>query len=171
MNPKRTFDNPGTESAPAFPSYAEINAHLAKAQQLRAEATAQMLTRAGRDVARALRPLLARFARWQERRRTSDALMRCSDRVLADIGIEREHISLIAKGIDPRAHESRVDALWRWWASARARLDAAQAAHRERRRIYRELMAYDDGELDDLGVRRTDIAGIARGEPHLGRAA
>jgi uncharacterized protein YjiS (DUF1127 family) len=90
---------------------------------------------------------------------------------LADIGIEREHIPLIARGIDPARHESRTEALWRWWAMARARLDAARAARRERVQVYRELMSYRDHELDDLGVRRPDITRIARGEPLLQPAA
>ncbi|MGH6916794.1 MAG: RSP_7527 family protein [Geminicoccaceae bacterium] len=171
MNWKRTFDDPGTEAVPDFSSHAAINTHAAKARELRAEAIAQMLSGVGRGVARALRPLRARLGRWQERRRTSDALMRCSDRVLADIGIEREHIPLIAKGIDPSQYESVVAVAWRWWAAVRARLDAAAEARREQRRVYRELMAYQDRELDELGVRRADIAGIARGAPVLREAA
>jgi uncharacterized protein YjiS (DUF1127 family) len=167
MDRKRTFDNPGTEPVPVFPSYAEINRHVARAQALRAEATAQMLIEAGRGVARAMHPVRARLARWQERRRTYDALMHCSDRVLADIGIEREDIPLIAKGLDPRRHESPIEALRRWWATARARLDAARAARHERWRVHSELMSYRDHELDELGVRRPDIARIARGEPVL----
>jgi uncharacterized protein YjiS (DUF1127 family) len=171
MNWKRTFDDPGTEAVPDFSSHAANSTLDARARQLRAEAIAQMLSGVGRGVARALRPLRARLGRWQERRRTSDALMRCSDRALADIGIEREHIPLIAKGIDPSRHEPAVAAKWRWLAAARARLDAAGAARRERRRVYRELMAYQDRELDDLGVRRADIRRIARAAPVLRKAA
>lgn len=171
MDRKRTFDNPGIETVPVFPSYAEINHHIVRAQKLRAAATAQMLLEAGRGVAGIVRPVRARLTRWQERRRTHDALTHCSDRVLADIGIEREHIPLIAKGIDPARHEPRIEALWRWWAMARARLDAARAARRERVQVYRELMSYRDHELDDLGVRRPDITRIARGEPLLQPAA
>ena len=171
MNPKRTFAIPGAEAALDFPSHADVQRHLATARQLRAEATAAILRSAFRAAAPPLSPALAWLAPWRRQRVTREALMRCSDRVLADIGIERRHIPLIAKGIDPARHETRADALRRWAATARARLDAARAAQRDRRRIYRELMAYNDGELDDLGVRRTDIAGIARGEPHLGRAA
>lgn len=170
MDRKRTFDNLGTDTVSAFPSSAEINRYVEKAQRLRAEATAQMLIEASRGVARVLRPVLAGLARWQERRRTYDALMRCSDRVLADIGIDRDDIPLIARGVDPSRHDSRLEALWRWTTAARARLDAAREVRRERRRIYRELMAYRDRELDDLGVRRSDIAALARGQPTL-RAA
>lgn len=117
---------------------------------------------------RAARGMVARLARWQERRRTYHALIRCSDRVLADIGIEREQVPLIAKGIDPGRYESAGEVAWRWWAAVRARSDAALEARRERRRVYRELMAYQDR---DLGVRRADIAGIARGEPGFREAA
>jgi uncharacterized protein YjiS (DUF1127 family) len=118
-------------------------------------------------VMRVASSLLAGLARWRERHRTRDALMRCSDRVLADIGIEREHIPLIAKGIDPSRHETAAEVMWRWWSAGGARVQSARAARRERRRVYRELMSYRDHELDDLGVRRSDIAGIARGEAVL----
>ena len=163
MDTKRTFDDPGIEPIPAFPTYDEINHHIARARRLRTAATAQMLLEAGRGVAGILHPVRARLTRWQERRRTHDALLHCSDRVLADIGIAREDIPLIARGLDPARHESRSEALWRWWATARARLASAREARRERVRVYRELMAYRDHELDDLGIRRTDIAAIARG--------
>jgi uncharacterized protein YjiS (DUF1127 family) len=166
MDRMRTLDDPRTEAVPTFPSYAEI-----RTRQLRAEASAQMLSAAARRLSAALRPVLAGLARWRERRRTNDALMRCSDRVLADIGIAREDIPLIARGIDPSRPESGAPAMRSRWAAARARLAAARAARRERRRVYRELMSYRDHELDDLGVRRSDIAGIARGEPVLRRAA
>jgi uncharacterized protein YjiS (DUF1127 family) len=171
MNPERTLDNTGTWMGPTASSHAERNRPIANALQLRAEANAALLTDAGRAAMLALRRLRARLARWQERRQTYDALMRCSDRVLADIGIEREQIPLITKGIDPSRYESAADAAWRRWATVRARLAAAREARREQRRVYRELMAYQDQELDDLGVRRADVAAIARGEPVLRDAA
>jgi uncharacterized protein YjiS (DUF1127 family) len=167
----RTFDNSETTTVSVFPSHNVISRHMARARALRAEQTAQMLATAGRGAARVLRPLVARLARWNQQARTVAALTRCSDRVLADIGIERAHIALVARGIDPRTHEAGCERLARWWASTPSRLEAAQAARRERRRVYRELMAYSDPELDDLGVRRPDIPAIARGEQHLRRAA
>jgi uncharacterized protein YjiS (DUF1127 family) len=167
MDRTRTYDNPEIETLSAFPSYAEINHHVRIAQRLRAEAAAQMLLEAGRGLAGMLDPVWTGLARWRERRKTCDALMRCSDRVLADIGIERENIPLIARGLDPAQHQSRLDALRRRWAAARDRLETAREARRERLRVYRELMAYRDHELDDLGVRRTDIARMVRGEPSL----
>jgi uncharacterized protein YjiS (DUF1127 family) len=119
----------------------------------------------------ALRSLQAALARWQQRRATRDALMRCSDRVLADIGIAREHIPLVANGIDPAEHERAESALRRWWTDARARLTAALEARRERLQVYRELDAYTDRELDEIGLRRADIPLIAREHPGLRRAA
>jgi uncharacterized protein YjiS (DUF1127 family) len=105
----------------------------------------------------------ARLAAWQRQRRTYEALMRCSDHLLADMGIERQHIALIARGVDPRQYDVSKTG-WRGrWDEAAGRLDAARQARRRRRRIYRELMAYTDRELDDLGVRRSDIPVIARG--------
>lgn len=171
MNVMRTFDNSKIETVPVFPSHDEIQYHLARARGLRAEATAQVLLQAGRGVARVLRPGLAGLARWHRRRQSRDALMRCSDRVLADLGIEREHIPLIAKGIDPADHQLRPPALQRWWHAARARWDAVCQAGRERRQIYRELMAYSDRDLEEIGVRRVDIPAIAREHPALQRAA
>jgi uncharacterized protein YjiS (DUF1127 family) len=126
---------------------------------------------AWRWIDRWARAPIAGLARWHRQRRTRQALMRCSDRVLADIGIERQHIPLVAKGID-RAEYQQVDlVLRRWWAAARARLVAAWEARREQRRVYRELDAYTDRELDEIGVRRADVPLIARGRPFLRRAA
>jgi uncharacterized protein YjiS (DUF1127 family) len=86
--------------------------------------------------------------------------MRCSDRVLADVGIAREDIPLIAKGLDPREHHRTAPR--GCWRELRNRLGAASHARQERRRVYRELMAYSDDELDHLGIRRADIPAIAR---------
>lgn len=171
MYVKRTFDNSKIETVEVFPSYDEIGHHVTRAHRLRAEATAQLLLEAGRGVGRVLRPGLAGVARWRRQHQTRDALMRCSDRVLADVGIEREHISLVAKGLDPAEYQLRRSALQRWWHTARARWDAVRQAAHERRRIYRELMAYSDRDLEEIGLRRVDVPAIARGHPALQRAA
>jgi uncharacterized protein YjiS (DUF1127 family) len=104
----------------------------------------------------------ARLDAWQQQRRTYAALMRCSDHLLADMGIEREHIALIARGIEPRRYDASRSGWRGWWHELRARLDAASAVRRERRRISRELMAYNDRDLDDLGIRRSEIPALAR---------
>jgi uncharacterized protein YjiS (DUF1127 family) len=33
---------------------------------------------------------------------------------------------------------------------------------REQLRVYRELMGYSDRDLEEIGLRRSDVAGIAR---------
>jgi uncharacterized protein YjiS (DUF1127 family) len=140
-------------------------------RQRRADAAAATLAPALRSMTGALRSLQAVVGRWQQRRATRDALMRCSDRVLADIGIAREHIPLVAKGIDPAEHKRADSAVRRWWTNACARLAAALEARRERLQVYRELDAYTDRELDEIGLRRADIPLIAREHPVLRRAA
>ena len=165
MDEKRTFEVTGTEMSPEFPTHAELNWHLQRARRLQAEATADMLRQAARGVARGWHGLLSTLARRRQQRQTTDALMRCSDRVLADVGIARENIPLVARGIDPHTYEPTSARLWRWWHAMRMRLDAAREARRERRQVYRELMAYNDRELEEIGVRRSDVAGIARGHP------
>jgi uncharacterized protein YjiS (DUF1127 family) len=171
MNQDHRFESLDTPLSPAFQSASELGRVIARARQQRAEATAAMIRSAIHGIAGALRPLLGEVVRWERRRATRDALMRCSDRVLSDIGIAREDIPLVARGIDPAEYQLRDPALRRWWAAARARLDAARAARRERQRIYRELDAYNDGELEEIGIRRVDIPAIARGEPAFRRAA
>jgi uncharacterized protein YjiS (DUF1127 family) len=130
-----------------------------------------MFASVSRGMAGALEALLAHAVRWEQQRAARAALMRCSDRVLADIGIERAHIPLVAKGIDPAAHELREPVLRRWWTAARARFDAAREARRERLQVSRELDAYTDRELEEIGLRRADIPVVAREHPVLRRAA
>jgi uncharacterized protein YjiS (DUF1127 family) len=104
----------------------------------------------------------ARLAAWQRQRQTYEALMRCSDHLLADMSIEREHVALIARGIDPRQYDASKSGWRGWWHELRSRLDAAGATRRERHRISRELMAYNDRDLDELGIRRSEIPALAR---------
>jgi uncharacterized protein YjiS (DUF1127 family) len=119
----------------------------------------------------ALRTLLMQAVRWQQWRASRNALMRCSDRVLADVGIEREHIPLVAKGIDPAEAQLGDRPFQRWWTTARARFDAAREARRERRQLYRELDEATDRELEEIGLRRADIPAAAREHPLFRRAA
>jgi uncharacterized protein YjiS (DUF1127 family) len=162
MNRQRTFEVTGTERS--LPSYAELNRHVERARRLQAEATADLLRGAGRGVARGWHALVSTLLRRRQQRQTTDALLRCSDRVLADIGIAREDIPLIREGsirtpTSPRAPGCGAGGTRCACGSTR------RAARRERRRVYRELMAYDDRELEEIGVRRSDVAGIARGHP------
>lgn len=162
MDSKRTIEVRVREVSPFLESYAELERHLANARELRARATAQILTAAGRGMALPFRALGARVAGWQQQRATREALSGCSDRVLADIGIARDDIPLLARGVDPRA-ESGVTPWWHGWRELPARIAAARRERRHWRRVRRELMAYDDRELDEIGIRRADIPVIARG--------
>jgi uncharacterized protein YjiS (DUF1127 family) len=102
---------------------------------------------------------LGAFGTWLEQRRTERLLSACSDRVLADIGIDREDIPLVARGQDPlQAHPGSG-----WFASLRASLSEALAARRLWRRQQAELMAYSDHELTELGIKRRDITALVRG--------
>jgi uncharacterized protein YjiS (DUF1127 family) len=108
------------------------------------------------------RPLLRRgldgFTTWLQQRRTERLLMACSDRVLADIGIPRDDIHLVARGLDPvRGYEDTG-----WLGHLRAGLREGLAARRAWWREQAELMAYNDRELADLGIRRRDIPAIVR---------
>jgi uncharacterized protein YjiS (DUF1127 family) len=98
---------------------------------------------------------------WWRRRATERQLNGLSDRVLADIGIAREHIPLVARGMDPLQHEAGLGRPG-WAAGLLAWLEEARAERRELARIRRELASYDDRDLDDLGIRRSDIPALAR---------
>jgi uncharacterized protein YjiS (DUF1127 family) len=171
MNQVHGFEQADRGLAPALHSPSESGHFAGRARQQRADAAAAMIVSAFRGMTGALRPVVAHVTRWKQRRATRDALMRCSDRVLADIGIEREHIPLVAKGIDPTERQLRDSTFRRWWTAARARLAASWQERREQRRIYRELDAYTDRELDEIGVRRSDLPVIAREHAALRRAA
>jgi uncharacterized protein YjiS (DUF1127 family) len=94
----------------------------------------------------------------EQRRRalTRSALTACSDRTLADIGIPRAHIHLAARGVDVR------DPIAVSEAAPWARIRRMRDRRREQLRVYRELMGYSDRDLDEIGLRRSDVAGIAR---------
>ena len=102
---------------------------------------------------------LGAFGAWLAQRRTERLLTACSDRVLADIGIAREDIPLVARGQDPLQAPERSG----WFANLRASLNEALAARRLWRRQQAELMAYSDEELADLGIARRDIRSVVRG--------
>jgi uncharacterized protein YjiS (DUF1127 family) len=98
-----------------------------------------------------------KWRQWQTERQ----LMACSDRVLADIGIAREDIPLIARGKDPLRHEAGIG--WSGWLPGLlAWLEGVREDRRELRRIRRELASYSDRDLDDLGIRRGDIPALAK---------
>lgn len=171
MNRMRSaFDLEETGRSPGFESNTDVEWHIARAHRLRAEVTARMLAAAFRAMVGAVRALGAPVANWQRQRRTYDVLMRCSDRTLADIGIAREDIALVARGIDPGRGQRGARFVRRGWSATwaqlralPARLDRARRAQREWRRAYGELTAYTDRELDEIGIRRADISAVVSG--------
>ncbi len=83
-------------------------------------------------------------------------LRRKSDRVLADLGLNRE---ALAEGVAAARAER---------ATKRGALVSQRiAAWREERRIYGELSSYTDAELADFGMGRGDIRAAARGHAVL----
>jgi uncharacterized protein YjiS (DUF1127 family) len=100
---------------------------------------------------------VARQYRQAESRR---ALAACSDRTLADLGISREHIYLAARGVDVRDPIAVSQAAP--WPRLIASIGRMHQRRREQLRVYRELMAYSDRELEEIGLRRRDIPAIAR---------
>jgi uncharacterized protein YjiS (DUF1127 family) len=96
---------------------------LDSARVLRDHASAALLSAGFRSLARALRAALAVPRRSRRRRATAAALMRCSDRALADIGIRREDIPLIARGLDPRRAASQTVPAGRRWPALLALLE------------------------------------------------
>jgi uncharacterized protein YjiS (DUF1127 family) len=134
--------------------------HAMRARQMQAEVVAASLAGAWQALSRGIRASAQWLLERRRRAQTRRALMACSDRTLADIGIRREHIHLAARGVDLGNAVAVSEAgLWpRLVASAR------RMHHRRRKqlRIYRELTAYSDRDLEEIGLRRSDIAGIAR---------
>ena len=73
--------------------------HTARARELQAEAIGHALGAAGRFVARSATNAYRRMADAIHKRQTMTALSRLDDHLLADIGIDRGQIPVIAHGL------------------------------------------------------------------------
>ena len=133
-----------------------VRQHATRARQMQAEAVAASLAGAWQALSRGIGASTRWLLEQRRRARTKSALMACSDRTLADIGIPREHIHLAARGVDVR------DPIAVREAGLGARIRRMRNRRREQLRVYRELMGYSDRDLEEIGVRRSDVAGIAR---------
>jgi uncharacterized protein YjiS (DUF1127 family) len=133
-----------------------VRQHTMRARQMQAEAVAAMLAGAWQALSRGIGASTRWLLEQRRRARTKSALMACSDRTLADIGIPREHIHLAARGVDVRDPVAVRE------AGLRARIWRMRDRRREQLRVYRELMGYSDRDLEEIGLRRSDVAGIAR---------
>jgi uncharacterized protein YjiS (DUF1127 family) len=151
-----------TDSLPeaTAPLDLQVRYHTARGRKLQSQAMSTLLTGLWHSLPHALPTMVSWLKRWNERARTREALMACSDRTLADVGIAREHIAAVAKGVDHRDPVALAQQGWR------PRLAAAfyqfGFTRPEERRVVRELSAYSDDDLNDLGIRRSDIPRIAR---------
>ncbi len=155
---------PGTRSATSFPSGAEIQHHIDRGQHLRALAIVDSAVAVFQVLMRPLRPLGLAFDRWQSRMHDKQALMQRNDRLLEDIGVRRSEIDSFLKGravkkpaIPPSPEKSRL------LESLAGRLETVRRGWQAQREIERELGAYRDRELLEIGIRRADIPRIARG--------
>jgi uncharacterized protein YjiS (DUF1127 family) len=81
-----------------------------------------------------------RLRRFSESRQLRQMLALRSDRLLADIGLNREQLA----------------------TEIEATVDALQQRREIERQVRSELESHSDRELQDIGIRRDDIRGIAR---------
>ena len=101
---------------------------------------------------------------WLRGLHTRQELTRLSDRALADIGTTRHELSAFAKQSDPWRQLPRDAAFVLALGALVERVDGWRERRRRQAQVYRELMAYSDAELLELGIHRRDIGAIARGD-------
>jgi uncharacterized protein YjiS (DUF1127 family) len=99
---------------------------------------------------------------WLRARYTRHELMRLNDRALADIGTTGHELSAFAKQSDPWRQLPRDAVAVLALGALIERLESWRGRRRREAQTYRELMAYSDAELTDLGISRRDIGEIAR---------
>ena len=112
---------------------------------------------------RRLAKLAGGLVLWLRRVHTGHALARLSDRALADIGTTRDQLSAFARQSDPWRQLPRDEVSVLAFGMLAERAASWRSRRRQQAQTYRELMAYSDAELTDLGIRRRDIGAIARG--------
>ena len=138
----------------------EHDALRAQAERLRARHVAgglRWLARTGRAGAKrafeGAAVVKANVARWHERELTRRDLLRHNDHMLADMGFS---LSLLEAGV--RA--------WPWKVDEGGAME--RAANRRFRTAVRQLQAYSDAELADLGISRAGIEQAVRhGRPGI----
>ncbi len=106
--------------------------------------------------------MLKQLNEWLEIQRTVEALNAQSDRMLADIGIKRADIPALARGLDPTDPGAGRSLVGRLAMAAVKPLRAYVLELSRQRRVFRELSAYRDDELTEIGISRADIPAIAR---------
>jgi uncharacterized protein YjiS (DUF1127 family) len=137
-----------------------VRQYAARARQMQAEAMAASLASAWQSLSRGARASASWLLEQRRQAATRRALAACSDRTLADIGIPREHIHLAARGVDLGDPVAVSEA--GLWPRLVASIRRMHQRRRQQLRVYRELMGYSDRDLEEIGLRRSDIPGIAR---------
>jgi uncharacterized protein YjiS (DUF1127 family) len=148
------------DALPDAPLDLQVRHHTARGRKLQSRAMAETITTIGHALPRALPAMAGWLVRWNQRVLTREALEACSERTLADIGIPCEHIALVAKGVDHR--DPIAISQYGWRPRLTSVLHALGIARPEQRRVRRELEAYTDRELNEIGINRGDIPQIAR---------
>jgi uncharacterized protein YjiS (DUF1127 family) len=149
-----------TDALPDAPLDLQVRHHTARGRKLQSQAMGATLTKLGHALPRALPAMAGWLVRWNQRVLTREALEACSDRTLADIGIPREHIALVAKGVDHR--DPIAVSQYGWRPRLASALQQLGFLRPEQRRVRRELESYTDRELNEIGINRGDIPQIAR---------
>jgi len=99
---------------------------------------------------------------WVRGLHTRHELMRLSDRALADIGTTRHELTAFAKQSDPWRQLPKDAVFVLALGALIERVEGWHSRRRQQAQVYRELMAYSDQELTDLGISRRDIPAVAR---------
>lgn len=116
----------------------------------------------GSSIGRTGAKLAGGLVLWLRNWNTRHELMRLSDRALEDIGTTRADIPLFAKQGDPWRRLPGDAALVLALGALIEQLERWRERRRRQIRVYRELMAYSDPELAEIGLTRRDIPEIAR---------
>jgi uncharacterized protein YjiS (DUF1127 family) len=102
------------------------------------------------------------LALWLRSLNTRHQLRRLSDRALEDIGTTRADVPLFARQSDPWRRLPGEAAFVLALGALIERVESWRERRRQKLQVYRELMAYSDRELNELGLSRRDIPQIAR---------
>jgi uncharacterized protein YjiS (DUF1127 family) len=99
---------------------------------------------------------------WLRALNTRHQLRRLSDRALADIGTTRAGIPLFAKHSDPWQRLPGDAVFILALGNLIERIESWRDRRRRQLQVHRELAAYTDRELSELGLSRREIPKIAR---------
>lgn len=155
MHATRSIDRPAASGVGLTD---QIDHHLAHGRRVRAQALRHAGSRVGQTLGSLRRAIRARLHLWAAER----SLRLLSDRSLADIGIPRHAIHEAVRAGpghvragEPAGHAPVVRPIAQ-------RVDLWRERQRRQQRLVRELEAYSDRDLEDLGIFRSDIRRVAK---------